>query len=117
VTGKKRPKVDDAGELYEQIGKNEGEVLDVVDIDPTEVGLDPALHLFVDGFDYGDDPENELGPIVVDEGFRYEPIQTEMERGLSPAEVIDKYSIPVGGGSGVPGVPSPPVRPPGGWPL
>ena len=92
------PDVDDVGSLYESIGPAAGKRENVLDIDPALVGLDPADHLWVDGFDYGDDPQNGLGPLLVSSGFRYEPIQTELEQagqtGDKPSDIRAKYDLP-----------------------
>ncbi|MEM8963317.1 MAG: hypothetical protein AAGD38_17660 [Acidobacteriota bacterium] len=94
VNGPGFPDIDDQGTLYESIGTSGSRKANVLDIDPTRVGLDLADHLWVDGFDYGYDPQNGLGPLVVSPGFRYEPVQTDMENGAKPSEVRGKYDLP-----------------------
>ncbi len=70
----------------------------MLDVDPTLIGLTTADHLEVDGFNYGDDSQNGLGPLNVTQGFRYEPIQTEVEissgNGNKPSDVRAKYDLP-----------------------
>ena len=70
--------VDDTGGLYEQIGPSPltQYVADIDLMDPTR--------LFVDGFTYD-------GTIVVPSGFRYEPIQSELEAGVSPETIRATY--------------------------
>ncbi len=98
VNGSGFPDIDDQGTVYEGIGTGGSKKADVLDIDPTLVGLDPADHLWIDGFDYGDDPQNGLGPLNVNQGFRYEPIQTEVEisnaNGNKPSDIRAKYDLP-----------------------
>ena len=92
------PDIDDQGNIYEGIGGGAGKKTNVLDIDPSTLGLDPADHLWIDGFDYGDDPQNGLGPLLVTTGFRYEPIQTELEsaaaNGNKPSDIRAKYDLP-----------------------
>ena len=92
------PDVDDAGALYEAIGPGPGQQANVLDIDPTLIGLASTDHRWVNGFNYGDDPQNGLGPLLVSSGFRYEPIQTELEQaaqsGDKPSDVRAKYDLP-----------------------
>ena len=98
VNGLGFPDIDDAGSLYEAIGTSGSDKANVLDIDPTLIGLSLADHMEVDGFNYGDDPQNGLGPLNVTQGFRYEPVQTEIElasgNGNKPSDVRAKYDLP-----------------------
>lgn len=98
VNGPGFPDVDDQGSLYESIGTSGTKKANVLDIDPAAVGLDLSDHMQVDGFDYGDDSQNGLGPLNVLSGFRYEPVQTEIElsagNGNKPSYVRAKYDLP-----------------------
>lgn len=73
--------VDDDGTLYEQLGPapRTSYVVDYPLSDPDR--------LYVDGFVYN-------GSIIVASGFRYEPLQTELESGLSPVSVRTMYGLP-----------------------
>ncbi len=98
VNGPGFPDIDDQGSLYESIGTSGSDKANVLDIDPTLVGLTLADHMEVDGFNYGDDPQNGLGPLNVADGFRYEPVQTEVElssgNGNKPSDIRAKYDLP-----------------------
>lgn len=91
------PAVDDSASIYEQIGKNALQRANVLTIDPNLLGLDMSDHLFINGFNYGNDSENGLGELNVLEGFRYEPFQTEFERALEnenkPSDIKTKYNF------------------------
>ena len=84
------PNVADVGgdDLYETIG-----VKDVLDIDLDLFGLSSDDYIEVDGFNYGCDIQNGLGNLNVTKGFRYEPVQTELEIAISqwPWTVTDIY--------------------------
>ena len=73
--------IDDIGGLYEQIGPSP--LIEYV----TDINVMDPTRLFVDGFTYD-------GSIVVPSGFRYEPIQTDLEMGLSPETVRGIYGLP-----------------------
>ncbi len=92
------PDIDDQGKVYEGLGTNGIRKANVLTIDPTLVGLNLSDHQQIDGFDYGDDPQNGLGPLNVLQGFRYEPVQTEMEllgtNGNKPSAIRAKYALP-----------------------
>jgi len=91
------PNADDDGSFYEQIGVNEGQIANVLTIDPAIVGLGISNHIFVNGFNYGNDPKNGLGNLDVVQGFRYEPFQTEFEKALEngnkPSNIRAKYNF------------------------
>ena len=92
------PDIDDVGTVYEGIGTSGSRKANVLDIDPALVGLDLGENMWIDGFDYGDDPQNGLGPLNVAQGFRYEPVQTEVElsasNGNKPSDIRSKYDLP-----------------------
>ncbi len=92
------PNIDDQGSLYEGIGTGGSRKANVLDIDPTAIGLTTNDHVQVDGFDYGDDLQNGLGFLGLAQGFRYEPIQTELElagsNGNKPSDIRAKYALP-----------------------
>ncbi len=92
------PDIDDQGSLYEGIGTAGSKKTNVLDIDPTQVGLSLSDHQLTNGFDYGDDSQNGLGPLLVSQGFRYEPVQTELElstgNGNKPSDIRAKYDLP-----------------------
>ncbi len=98
VNGPGFPDVDDQGNVYEGIGTSGSKKANVLDIDPALVGLSLTDNLLIDGFNYGDDPQNGLGPLNVLQGFRYEPVQTEFElaigNGNKPSDVRAKYDLP-----------------------
>ncbi len=98
INGPGFPDIDDAGSVYESIGTSGSKKANVLDVDPALLGLDLADHQLIDGFNYGDDPQNGLGPLTVSQGFRYEPVQTEIElatpNGNKPSDVRAKYDLP-----------------------
>jgi len=98
INGPGFPDIDDQGPVYETIGTGGTQKANVLTIDPIRVGLGLSDHFFIDGFDYGDDPQNGLGPLSVNQGFRYEPVQTEVEdaagNGNKPSDIRAKYALP-----------------------
>jgi len=96
-TGPNFPTVDDEGLLYEQIGLNPSQKANVLNIDPSILGLDASQYIFVDGFNYGNDLQNGLGNLAVSHGFRYEPFQTEFEKAFEnqnkPSDIRVKYNF------------------------
>ncbi len=75
------------GNIYEQLGTKADRKAYVVD---HQFYADDD-RLYVNGFEYGDHPD--YGFIKVESGFRYEPIQTDLENGLRPSEVMKKNGL------------------------
>eukprot|EP01084_Bolivina_argentea_P238346 400440_1 len=93
INGVAYPNIDDTNDLYEGIGTTAGKIENVLDIDPTLIGLSLLENMKINGFVYGDDLQNGLGYLNVPNGFRYEPVQTELENGNKPSFVKNKYNI------------------------
>ena len=91
------PKIDDGndlnpGNIYEQLGTGSGRKAFAVD----NKNYADGDRLYVNGYEYGHHPD--YGFIKVDSGFRYEPIQTDLENGLKPSDIIKKYGIGIATG-------------------